>query len=67
MTNFILAFRGFPKDIGKVIDPTGSILFPPKRYRAFVAFLVAFGHNPSGRRLTKIRFWLGYHYRPVLW
>jgi hypothetical protein len=33
----ILAFPGLPKDIDRVIDPTGSILFSLKSYRGFVA------------------------------
>jgi hypothetical protein len=32
----VLGFFESPKDIGSVITPTSSILFPPKSYRVFV-------------------------------
>jgi hypothetical protein len=32
-------FLGLPKEINKAMDPTSSILFPPKPCRGFVAFL----------------------------
>jgi hypothetical protein len=32
----VLGFVESPKDIGSVITPTSSILFPPKPYRVFV-------------------------------
>jgi hypothetical protein len=37
--NYVLTFLGLSKDSGKAIDPTGSILFPLKPYKGFVASL----------------------------
>jgi hypothetical protein len=37
--NYVLAFLRLPKDTDRDIDPTGSILFPPKSYEGLVASL----------------------------